>query len=198
MTSPFTERFAALDTPRGRLVLRWIITVVLVFGLLGCVVKGANNPPDPYVSSPGAASSRTPLSGFGETSLTVKTANDLLEWCLLLAVTEQQHQRGLMQVTDPTLGGYQGMVFRYADDATERYWMRNTPMPLSIAWVDGAGHVVATADMPPCGDDPNCPSYPEAGPPPPYRMAIEVPQGKLQELGIVDGSTITDNKNACG
>jgi hypothetical protein len=28
-------------------------------------------------------------------------------------------------------------------------------------------------------------------------MAIEVPQGKLQELGLVEGSTITDNKTAC-
>jgi uncharacterized membrane protein (UPF0127 family) len=192
-----TTPLAALDSPRGRVVLRYVIGVVLVFGLLGCVVKGADNPADPYVASPGASSSRTPLSGFGETSLTVKTAGDLLEWCLLLAATAEQHQRGLMQVTDPALGGYQGMVSRYADDATEQYWMRNTPMPLSIAWVDATGHIVATADMAPCGDDPNCPDYPSTGPPPPYRMAIEVPQGKLQELGLVEGSTITDNKTAC-
>jgi len=192
-----TTPLAALDTHRGHVVLRWVITVVLVFGLLGCVVKGANNPPDPYVASPGASSARTPLPGFGETSVTVQTANDLLEWCMLLAATAQQHQRGLMQVTDPTLGGYHGMVFRYANDATEQYWMRNTPMPLSIAWIDATGQVVATADMAPCADDPNCPDYPAAGPPPPYRMAIEVPQGKLTELGLVQGSKITDNKTAC-
>jgi uncharacterized membrane protein (UPF0127 family) len=103
-----------------------------------------------------------------------------------------------MQVTDPALGGYDGMLFRYDRDATERYWMRNTPMPLSIAWVDASGHLVATADMAPCEDSPDCPSYPESGPPPPYRLAIEVPQGRLPNLGIVEGATITDLNQSCG
>lgn len=191
MTSPFP----ALERPKALVALRWLIGVVLVFGLIGCVVKGANNPADPYLAPPSSgAAKRTPLAGFGETRLTVKTGASVLEWCVLLAQTDPQRARGLMQVTDTTLGGYDGMLFRYDADVTEQYWMRNTPMPLSIAFVDGAGHLVSTVDMAPCADSPDCKSYPADGP---YRSAIEVPQGKLPSLGILPGATITDDNAAC-
>jgi uncharacterized membrane protein (UPF0127 family) len=75
--------------------------------------------------------------------------------------------------------------------------MRNPPMPLSIAWISVTGQLVATADMPPCEDSDQCPSYPATGPPPPYRYAIEVPQGRLPALGLVEGSTMTDTGAAC-
>lgn len=213
LLDPAPERFASLESPRGLAVLRWIIGVVIVFGLFGCVTKGANNPADPYLASPGAtaASGRAPLTfvpptsaggqpqpvAFGETQVSVQTADKLLTWCLLLASTEPQRQRGLMQVTDESLGGYDGMLFRYDSDVQEQYWMRNTPMPLSIAWISASGQMVATADMAPCEDSDQCPNYPAAGPPPPYRYAVEVPQGRLAALGLVEGSTMTDLNKAC-
>ncbi|HEV3225645.1 MAG TPA: DUF192 domain-containing protein [Acidimicrobiales bacterium] len=196
MTTPF----ASLSTPRGLVFLRWAIGVVLVFGLIGCVVKGANNPPDPYVVSPSAPATpsshavRTRLAGFGETKISVQLADKLMEWCLLLAANDQQRARGLMQVTDPKLGGYDGMLFRYTSDVTESYWMRNTPMPLSIAFVSSGGDLVSTADMEPCADSPNCRNYPAAGP---YRLAIEVPQGQLASLGIASGTKVTDENAPC-
>ena len=67
--------------------------------------------------------------------MTVKTPTSTLMWCMLLAATQAQHNRGLMQVTDPTLGGYDGMVFRFDTDVKDRFYMRNTPMPLSIAFI---------------------------------------------------------------
>jgi uncharacterized membrane protein (UPF0127 family) len=99
-----------------------------------------------------------------------------------------------MQVTDPKLGGYDGMLFHYHDDTTENFWMRNTPMPLSIAYVSHDGAIVSTADMAPCGDRDDCPNYPPAGP---YRFSIEVPQGRLPALGIVDGATVTELGGSC-
>jgi hypothetical protein len=173
-----------------------MIGTVLVFGLFGCVVKGANNPADPYFSRPSAGSAdRTPLPGFGETRITVSTTDSqLLAWCLLLAANDQQRARGLMEVLDPTLRGHDGMLFRYDTDATESFWMRNTPMPLSIAYISSEGQIVSTADMEPCADSPNCRNYPPAGP---YRFTIEVPQGKLALLGIVPGSTTVDENAPC-
>jgi uncharacterized membrane protein (UPF0127 family) len=204
LLDPAPQRFATLETPRGLSVLRWIIGVVVVFGLLGCVTKGANSPADPYLSSPGPpatsatnASGRSPLQGFGETQITVQSGDQLLTWCLLLAATDAQRQRGLMTVTDTNLGGYDGMLFRYDADVQERYWMRNTPMPLSIAWINADGLLVATADMAPCEDSDQCQSYPVAGPPPPYRYAIEVPQGRLASLGLDETATMTDQATAC-
>jgi uncharacterized membrane protein (UPF0127 family) len=182
---------ARLETPGGLALLRWAIGVVLVFGLLGCVVKGADNPADPYLSS---SPPRTALPDFGETRITVKTADKIREFCLLLAANETQRERGLMQVTDPTLGGYDGMLFRYEQDVTEVFWMRNTPMPLSLAYLGASGELVSAVDMTPCEDSPDCPGYPPAGP---YRMTIEVPQGKLPALGIVPGSQVTDERTAC-
>jgi uncharacterized membrane protein (UPF0127 family) len=192
-----TSPFPALDTPGGRTVLRWVIGIVLVLGLIGCVTKGANNPADPYLASPGGSSGRIPLPNFGETRISVRNADQVLAWCLLLAATAHQRERGLMQVTDPTLGGYDGMLFRYdhdIDPAKEAFWMRNTPMPLSLVYLDNAGNVVSTADMVPCGDRPDCASYPAAGT---YRTAIEVPQGNLTRLGIGPASIVVDEKTAC-
>jgi uncharacterized membrane protein (UPF0127 family) len=194
LRDPAPPQFASLETARGLAVLRWVISIVLVFGLIGCVTKGANNPADPFLSSPAG---RTPLAGFDETQISVKTAEKVLKRCLLLAQNAEQRQRGLMQVTDPTLGGYDGMLFRYdhdVDPTQEAFWMRNTPMPLSIAYLSSDGHLVTAVDMAPCSDSPDCQSYPAAGP---YRFTIEVPQGNLASLGIVEGSTVVDDKAPC-
>ncbi|HEX4819858.1 MAG TPA: DUF192 domain-containing protein [Acidimicrobiales bacterium] len=187
----FDDGIAHLGSPIGLTALRWAIGVVIVLGLLGCVTKGANNPADPYFASTG---NRTPLAGFGETKVTVENAGSFLEWCLLLAANDAQRAQGLMRVTDSKLGGYDGMLFHFHDDVQENFWMRNTPMPLSIAYVNKDGAIVSTADMAPCGDSPDCPNYPPAGP---YRFTIEVPQGKLADLGIVEGAKITDAEAPC-
>jgi uncharacterized membrane protein (UPF0127 family) len=57
-------------------------------------------------------------------------------------------------------------------------------MPLSIAWFDGAGRFVSSADMAPEQVEP---SYFAAAP---YRYAFEVPQGKLGAAGIGAGSSL--------
>jgi uncharacterized membrane protein (UPF0127 family) len=86
------------------------------------------------------------------------------------------------------LGGYDGMLFRFPGDTTTRFYMRNTPLPLSVAWFDGAGRYVSQADMSPCADVDGCPEYAASAP---YRTALEVPQGHLATLGVAAGSTIT-------
>jgi len=145
-------------------------------------------------SATSTATTRTPLHGFGETHVSVKTPTGTLTWCMLLAESEAQHNRGLMQVTDPTLGGYDGMLFRFSEDTNDRFYMRNTPMPLSIAFIASNGEVVSTTDMAPCADTGGCPLYSAAAP---YRIAIEVPRGNLVRLGIAPGARVTDDKRGC-
>jgi uncharacterized membrane protein (UPF0127 family) len=171
---------------------------VLVAALLAFLLRGADGPADPHVLAPDTSVTvpqvvRTLLPGFGETRITVRKADgQLVAWCLLLAETPEQRARGLMQVTD--LKGYDGMLFRYAAPVTESYYMRNTPTPLSIAYIDGAGKVVSTADMAPCADVDGCPTYAPAGP---FRTAIEVVQGALPLFGIAPDATITDDHTGC-
>jgi len=130
---------------------------------------------------------RVPLDGFGEIAVRVRPAGagEWLAWCLLAALDAPQRARGLMEVTD--LQGYDGMAFVYDQDVEGAFWMRNTPTPLSIAWVAADGRVVSIADMAPCGDTSDCPIYPPGGP---YRYAIEVFQGDLPSLGIIEGATV--------
>ena len=135
---------------------------------------------------------RSPLEGepidggFGEAALSVtRPDGTTLGWCVLLALTGGQRQRGLMEVTD--LNGYDGMLFAFPSDNEGGFWMSNTVLPLSIGYFTADGELVSTADMEPCPDGTDCPSYPAAGP---YRFALEVPMGELPARGVEEGSTI--------
>jgi uncharacterized protein len=79
-----------------------------------------------------------------------------------------------------------GMVFLYPTDVAESFWMKNTLVPLSIAYVAGDGRVVSVAEMTPCRADP-CPSYAPAGP---YRYAVELAAGAFRAAGVGPGSRI--------
>jgi uncharacterized membrane protein (UPF0127 family) len=173
-----------LDPPDPRVrILRWVIVALLAVGFGACIAKGANEPDDPQLT-------QSRLPGFGEVGFRIvpaATAADLTptELCALLAATEQQQAQGLMRVTD--LEGYPGMVFRFSSDSSGGFYMRNTPMPLSIAWFAADGSFVSSADMAPCGDRSDCPIYGASGN---YRYALEVPQGHLAELGIGPGAKL--------
>lgn len=173
------------DAPRIRL-LWWVVGFVLAVGLGACVAKGADRPADPFLEQ-GAG-----LAGFGEVAFRVQPDGGLpstTERCALEAATEQQRARGLMEVTDPHLLGYDGMVFRFGDADTETaFVMRNTRIPLTVVFFDARGSFLGATDMAPCPDDvAECPTY---APPRPYRVALEVPQGSLDELGIGPGTVL--------
>jgi uncharacterized protein len=122
------------------------------------------------------------LARFGSAIVVTSADGVDVESCLLLADDLGLRQRGLMEVTD--LGPFDGMLFAYPGESSGGYWMRDTPMPLSIAWVSSEGVVVGTADMEPCLDaEPDCPS---TDPGASYQWAIEVPQGGLGALGLDD------------
>jgi len=171
-----------LDPPDARVViLGWVIVALLAAGFGACMAKGANRPDDPRLGE-------SRIAGFGEIAFSMQAAGAEItptQQCALLAATEQQRARGLMTVTD--LKGYAGMVFRYSADSAGGYYMKNTPMPLSIAWFAADGSFVSSTDMAPCGDRSDCPIYSASGP---YRYALEVPQGQLASLGVGPGSVL--------
>jgi uncharacterized membrane protein (UPF0127 family) len=181
--------------------LRWLLwaSVALIgAGVYAFVLRGADGPADPELAERVVAArpgdpERVPFGGFGEVAISVDPGDGrgLLAWCLLAAQNQAQRSRGLMEVDD--LQGYSGMAFVYDPPVENSFYMRNTPTPLSIAWIDEAGHLVSTADMEPCPDRDGCPTYPPAGP---YSVAIEVFQGDLDELGIIPGST-TEITGSC-
>jgi uncharacterized membrane protein (UPF0127 family) len=131
-------------------------------------------------------------SGFERVAATATAADGTVcELCLWLADDGDLRQRGLMFVTD--LAGADGMLFRYPGATTGSFWMKNTVMPLSIAFFDADGRYLDAFDMDPCVADP-CPSYPTA---PDFVDAIEVPQGMLASLAIGPGSTLVVSDLPC-
>jgi uncharacterized membrane protein (UPF0127 family) len=140
-----------------------------------------------------------PLADVGDVAVLIEDPEgEERDFCLLVAETADERQQGLMGVTDPDLGGYDGMLFRFDSEVEVGFWMMNTPMPLSVAYIGEDGSLVSTADMEPCADQESiaagCASYPPDGP---YRWALEVPQGGLSELGLAPGSRFTDTDRPC-
>ena len=131
-----------------------------------------------------------PLVGFGEVAFRVQAAagTPAFEGCALFAATPEARAQGLMGQTD--LLGYDAMVFRFAQPTAGAFYMFRTVIPLSIAFVAADGDVVSTADMEPCAEEvaSACPTYPAAAP---FLHAIEVEQGRLDDLGIEPGATVT-------
>ncbi|HEY3483946.1 MAG TPA: DUF192 domain-containing protein [Ilumatobacteraceae bacterium] len=123
--------------------------------------------------------------GFG-TMAARSTAADgtVCELCLWIADDEEQRPRGLMGVTD--LAGRDGMAFVYTEPHTTAFTMRNTIMPLSIAFFGPDGSQLGNFDMEPCTAEP-CPLYPT---PDGFTVAVEVPQGAIDELAMGPGSRL--------
>ena len=107
---------------------------------------------------------------------------------VVVAETADERKQGLMGRT--SLGANEGMVFLWGDVAdgpvTSEFWMKDTLIPLSIAFWDEHGRIVGTQDMDPCTEDP-CPTY---GSPEPYVGALEVNGGFFTEHGVTTGDRI--------
>jgi uncharacterized membrane protein (UPF0127 family) len=141
-------------------------------------------PPAPGTCAPPARGSD--FDGFGAAEIVIENGAGRHVSCVLTADTPAQQQQGLMRQDD--LDGYAAMIFRFPDERERSFWMRNSRIPLSIAFFDAAGRFVSSADMQPCGDSPDCPTYPSAGP---ARYAIEVVQGRLPAVGATSDSRLT-------
>ena len=98
-----------------------------------------------------------------------------------VADTPETRQRGLMGRT--SLDDDAGMLFVWPEDASSSFHMKDTLIPLSIAFIAADGTVLRILDMEPCMADP-CPTY---DPRTSYRMALEVNKGALTRLGIQEG-----------
>ena len=164
-------------------LLRWVLVAVVVAGSLALLSLGADLPKDPTLRpAEGQVSlNRTPFGDFGEIGFRIEggAAQATAARCALLAETAAQQQRGLMDRRD--IGGYDGMLFEFGSEINGTFWMKDTPLPLSIAFFDASGRFVSTTDMAPCIHQDPCPTYSAARP---YRWALEVPQGAIPRLGI--------------
>ena len=101
-----------------------------------------------------------------------------------VAETQAERAAGLMHVM--ALAPDDGMAFVFDGPVTDRFWMKDTLIPLSIAFYDGRGRILRILDMAPCRADP-CRAY-DAGVA--YRGALEVNRGAFRRWRVGVGSTI--------
>lgn len=114
----------------------------------------------------------------------VDVADGTLAIAAKVADTSERRQQGLMRV--PELPDEAGMLFLFEQANTGGFWMRNTLVPLDIAYLD-EGEIVTIREMDPCAEMP-CETYdPDA----PYTAALEVRQGLLTESGVEVGDRVT-------
>ena len=87
-----------------------------------------------------------------------------------VAATPDARGRGLMGRTHLPADG--GMLFVFEQPGRHCFWMRDTPLPLSIAFIDSTGRIASLADMQPRTETLHCPSTD-------VRYALEVRQGEF-------------------
>jgi uncharacterized membrane protein (UPF0127 family) len=159
----------------------WLAAGVAVAVLVaGCRSSGETE----QVANGECGGATTKLDGvlFGEASIDIDGATQ----CVLLAETASQKAHGLMNVRD--LGSHAGMLFVFDSDTDVRFYMKDTLIPLSIAWFRADGTFVSSADMEPCPPTTSdCPTFGATGR---YRYALEVPKGDLVNLGIHRGTRV--------
>lgn len=95
-----------------------------------------------------------------------------------IASTEDTRRLGLMH--RQSLPDNNGMLFIFEQPEVQCFWMRNTPLPLSIAFIADDGAIVNMADMAPQTDTPHCSAEP-------VRYALEMAQGWFESHGIAAG-----------
>ena len=166
-------------------VVALVATAALLSGC-GSDVSSTEQSQQPVVTA--EASLRA--QGFTKVTLRIRHADGTVEeHCVWLADSELERQQGLSERTDPLIAGGEAMVFSFDADSDRTFWMKDTVLPLSIAWIDGEGAVIGTADMDPCpATSTNCEKFSAKRP---YRLAIEMAQGRLQDWGIGPDVTIT-------
>ena len=101
-----------------------------------------------------------------------------------IARTRAQREQGLMGRR--SLGAKAGMVFLYPEPHRGSFWMKDTLIPLDIAFYDGRGRILRVLTMQPCRRDP-CTLY---DPNVAFRGALEVRAGSFRRWGVRAGDRI--------
>jgi len=98
-----------------------------------------------------------------------------------VAATSNSRQTGMMQRT--IMAPQRGMLFVFPDVARHCMWMRNTLLPLSVAFLDEKGRIINVEDMQPKTEDNHCAKAPA-------RYALEMNPGWFRSRGLGAGFAI--------
>jgi uncharacterized membrane protein (UPF0127 family) len=138
----------------------WLLLVA------GCTPRGEQA--SPVGPSPAAAPAYT---------LSIGGVGLLVE----VAATEEARERGLSGRAEVPSGT--GMLFVFPDEAVRSFWMKDTLVPLSVAFLDREGRITQMEDMTPLSEEAHRSREPA-------RYVLEVPQGWFTKMGITVGDQV--------
>ena len=128
-------------------------------------------------------------AGLGTGTLVISSGRRvLLTLHVQVASTEGDRDRGLMGVTH--LADDQGMVFAFPSLTNTAFWMKDTVIPLDIAFWTSDGAIVDVKQMVPCSADP-CPLYSSKQA---YMDSVEMASGLLARSGVMVGDRVSLSK----
>lgn len=152
-----------------------LAAAVLLLGVAACGSDGSVTTTTSRVTTTTTGSAVTDLlDSFDHRQITVSGET----WTVAVADTLAARSQGLMGVT--ALGDLDGMLFVFSDDTDSGFWMRNTLIPLDIAFFAADGTLVDLLTMNPCPGDP-CPVYHPRGS---YRYALETAVGRWDAIEV--------------
>ena len=131
-----------------------------------------------FISMVSCKSSRLPVKNLTITTAEGKTFTVKAE----IAKTEAERNHGFME--RKTIPDGTGMLFVFDKDQILSFWMKNTPHPLSIAYLDSKGKIRNIYDMTPFSLTPIVSTVS-------VRYALEVPQGWFKENNINIGDVVS-------
>jgi uncharacterized membrane protein (UPF0127 family) len=160
--------------------------VALAAAIVMLVGAGCGYGSEPTAArNPPTTSPPTGAPTFGHGTVIIDKGRDTVLVSVEVADTSYERRYGLM--FRKSLPPDAGMVFIYFSEERGSFWMKNTRIPLSIAFFDKDGTILRILDMAPCRRDP-CKLY---NPGVPYWGALEVNRGAFQRWGIEEGDTIS-------
>lgn len=98
-------------------------------------------------------------------------------------VADDERKRAIGLMFRESLAPNHGMLFVFREKAGHCFWMRNTLIPLSIAFLDDDGTIVNIEDMAPRSEDSHCPKRP-------VRFALEMELGWFAKRGLAAGAKL--------
>jgi uncharacterized protein len=152
----------------------------------------ASGPPDTATdtatgtaATPDVPALHPEIDAWDATVVTLHGASGSARVDARVAAAPEQLRRGLMHV--PEVPDGTGMLFVFGEERTGGFWMKDTLVPLDIAFAAADGTIVAILTMTPCTADP-CPTYdPEVA----YTSALEVPAGWFASAGVEVGDALS-------
>lgn len=99
-----------------------------------------------------------------------------------VAATADEREIGLMHRRN--MPAQRGMLFVFDEPGTHCMWMKNTLLPLSVAFLDEQGRILNIEDMAPQTEDSHCAARPA-------RYALEMNLGWFRQKGLKAGSRVT-------